>query len=184
MEPNMRAAGFITGKHIYLREVRPSDVNDNYYRWMNDPEVVKYTESRYFAVSRESLEDYVKEKQKDTDNIFLAIVLKENHQHIGNIKLGPINWIHRFADLGIIVGEKDYWGRGYAAEAIKLVTDFAFSTLNLHKLTAGCYNVNQAATKTFEKAGFVVEATRKKHYFFDGKYHDVFLLGLINPQKV
>lgn len=82
---------FITGKHIYLRDVRLSDVNENYYRWMNDPEVIKYIESRFFPVSIEALEEYVKEKDKDKDSIFLAIIYKENQKHIGNIKLGPIN---------------------------------------------------------------------------------------------
>ena len=176
----MRTA-FKTGKHIYLREVRLSDVNENYYCWMNDPEVTNYTESRFYPVSKEALEEYVKEKQKGNDNIFLAIIYKENQKHIGNIKLGPINWIHRLADIGIIIGEKDYWGKGCATEAIRLISNYAFNTLNLHKLTAGCYKGNAASGKAFEKAGFIEEGMRKAHLFNDGKYQDLLQYGLINP---
>ncbi len=172
---------FIAGKQIYLRDVRLSDVNENYYRWMNDSEVTKYTESRFYPVSQEALEEYVKEKQKDKDSIFLAIIFKENHLHIGNIKLGPINWIHRLADIGIIIGEKDYWRKGCAAEAIRLISNYAFTTINLHKLTAGCYKDNSASGKAFEKAGFIGEGMRKAHLFYDGKYQDILQYGMINP---
>jgi RimJ/RimL family protein N-acetyltransferase len=180
MEQKKMTTAFITGKHIYLRDVRLSDANENYYRWMNDSEVTKYTESRFYPVSKEALEEYVKEKQKNKDSIFLAIIFKENQQHIGNIKLGPINWIHRLADIGIIIGEKDYWGRGCAAEAIRLISNYAFSTLNLHKLTAGCYKGNAGSGKAFEKAGFTKEGMRKAHMFYDGGYQDIFQYGLIN----
>ena len=156
---------FIEGERIYLREVRPTDVNENYYRWMNDPEVTQHLESRFYPNSMESLGDYVAGKLRDRDNVFLAIVLKEGDRHIGNIKLGPINWIHRLADVGILIGEKDYWGKGYATEAIGLVVDYAFGTLNLHKLIAGCYDLNQGSVRAFQKAGFVVESLRKQHYY-------------------
>ena len=99
------------------------------------------------------------------DNIFLAIVLKDNKKHIGNIKIGPINWYHRLAEIGIMIGEKDCWGKGYAAEAISLLADFAFSKLNLHKLTAGCYEQNQGSLKAFQKAGFEVEEVKKSTLF-------------------
>ena len=160
--------------------MRPSDVNNAYYQWMNDPEVTQYLESRFATNSMDSLQEYVKNFQGDKDNIFLAIVIKENHQHIGNIKLGPIIWFHRLADIGVMLGEKDSWGKGYASEAISLLAGHAFRTLNLHKLTAGCYEPNQGSLKAFQKAGFEIEGILKKHSFFRGEYVDAILLGKIN----
>lgn len=173
---------FIEGNRIYLREVRPSDVNERYYCWMNDPEVTRYLESRFYPNSMERLQEYVADKLGDQENVFLAIVLREDDRHIGNIKLGPINWIHRFADVGILIGEKDCWGKGYATEAIKLVIDYAFSKLNLHKLTAGCYANNLGPIKAFKKAGFVEEGIRKKQCFCDGEWVDGILLGILNQK--
>ena len=170
---------FLVGEHIYLREVRPNDVNENYYRWMNDPEVTQYLASRSYPSSMESLLEYVEDFQGNKNNIFLASVLKENHKHIGNIKMGPINWLDRLADIGIIIGAKNSWGKGYATEAISLMADFAFSKLNLHKLTAGCVEQNQGSLKAFQKAGFEIEGIRKKHRFLNGEYVDSILLGRI-----
>ena len=174
---------FLVGECIYLREVRPSDVNENYYRWMNDPEVTQYLESRFAPNSMETLQEYVRNFMGNKDNIFLAIVLKENHKHLGNIKMGPIDWFHRLADIGVMLGEKDSWGKGYASEAISLLSEHAFKNLNLHKLTAGCYKPNEGSLKAFEKAGFETEGVRKKHCFFNGKYVDAILLGLLNEKE-
>jgi RimJ/RimL family protein N-acetyltransferase len=174
---------FLTGHRIYLREVRLSDVNENYYRWMNDPEVTQYLESRFYPNSMEGLCEYVTAKLADRDNVFLAIMLKETDRHIGNIKLGPINWIHSLADIGLLIGEKDCWGQGYATEAIQVMVDYAFHQLNLRKLTAGCYHTNQGSAKAFQKAGFTLEGVRRQHYYSGGTYVDLVLLGLVKPTE-
>jgi len=174
---------FLSGESIYLREVRLSDVNGDYYNWMNDPEITQYLESRFIPYSMNSLEEYVGGKRGSNDEIFLAVVRKENDKHIGNIKLGPINWIHRIGGIGILIGDKGSWRQGVGTEAIILVSQYAFNTLNLHKVTAGCYKVNKGAARAFEKAGFVVEGVRKRHCFCQGKYVDIVLLGRINERK-
>jgi ribosomal-protein-alanine N-acetyltransferase len=171
---------FLESARVYLREVRLSDADDRYYRWMNDPEVTSFLESRFYPISVESLRQYVTDRQTDRDSVFLAIIAKENDLHIGNVKLGPIDWIHRRAEIGILVGEKSLWGRGYATEAIRLVVDYAFRALDLHKVTAGCYENNLGSQKAFEKAGFKVDGVRRGHSFWEGQYVDVVLLGIIN----
>ena len=173
---------FLLGERIYLREVRLEDVNDAYYCWMNDPEITRYLESRFCPNSLESLREYVSNKAADRNSVFLAISLQGEDRHIGNIKLGPIDWIHRFADIGVVIGEKHLWGKGYASEAIGIVVQYAFEVLNLHKLTAGCYEVQVGSVKAFQKNGFEIEGIRKKHYFCSGNYMDAVLLGMLNPK--
>lgn len=176
----MEYGKYLEGERIYLREVRPSDANENYYRWMNDPEIIRYLESRFYPNSLESIQDFVKGKLNDRESVLFAIVLIDGDRHIGNIKIGPINWIHRFADIGLMIGEKDCWGRGYATDAIRLISEYAFKTLNLHKVTASCYGNNQGSAKAFLKVGFEIEGTRKSQYFCNGEYQDMILLGLLN----
>ncbi len=175
--------GFLEGDRIYLRGVSPGDVQEAYFRWMNDSSVNKYLESRFYPHSLETLRDYVKGKLGDAENPFFAIVLKKGDRHIGNIKLGPINTIHRLADIGIIIGEKDCWGKGYATESICLVVKYAFGTLNLHKLTAGFYEPNMQSMKAFLKAGFKQEGVRKSHCYCGGKYVDDIIVGLVRPAE-
>jgi RimJ/RimL family protein N-acetyltransferase len=173
----------IQGERIYLREVSTSDIDKGYHRWMNDPEVIRYTESRFSSYTRQDLEEYIVKMQNDDSSLFLAIVLNEIHRHIGNIKLGPINTYHRLASVGILIGEKECWGKGYATEAIRLLANYAFEHLNLHKLTAGCIDANKGGMKAFQKAGFSIEGIQREHNHWNGAYHDVILFGLINERQ-
>ncbi len=170
----------LTGERLVLRKVHVSDVNENYHKWMNDAEVVKFLESRFQQYSLEDIKNYVKSLEQDKNNLFLAILIKGTERHIGNIKLGPINYVHNFAEIGLMIGEKDCWGKGYASEAIKIISRHAFEELKLNKLTAGCYQSNVGSLKAFEKAGFMVEGISKKHFLCDGQYVDAVRLGLLN----
>jgi len=177
----LRDTGFLQGPRILLRDVRLSDVNERYCAWMNDREVTQYLETRFMPQSPECISAYVSSMAESRDSVFLAMVLREDGRHVGNIKLGPINWMHRFADIALVIGEKSEWGRGYATEAIRVVSNYAFMTLHLHKVTAGCYANNVASTKAFLKAGFSREGLRVQQFFCDGFYVDEVLLGLVRP---
>jgi ribosomal-protein-alanine N-acetyltransferase len=178
MEMNEFQTAFIKGKQIYLREVRLSDIDENYYRWLNDPDVTHYLEVRHLPRSRENISKYVTAMDGNPDEILLAICLKDNGRHVGNIKLGPINWIHRFAEVSLVIGDKSIWRRGIATEAIFLISRYAFSVLNLHKLRAGCYEKNVGSAKAFLKVGFLQEGILKNHWYVNGSYQDEIVFGL------
>src|SRR5260370_11800982 len=160
-EPGYRP--FIDGDRLFLRDFRGSDVDESYQLWLSDDEVTHYIESRFAAPTREALEAWVRKVNSDPRNIFLAMVAKDSGRKIGTVKLGPINWVHRHADLGILIGDKSYWRKGYATEVIRLMTGFCFERLNLHKVTANCYAANQGSVKAFQKAGFAIEGKRRSH---------------------
>ncbi len=172
----------LEGERLYLREVRLSDVDGPYVHWMNAPEVMQFLESRFASHSREELQEYVTRVLDDPAYVFLAIVLTEGDRHIGNIKLGPMNQVHQSADVGVLIGEKDCWGKGYATEAIRLVSQYAFHDLGLYRLTAGCYAPNQGSARAFQKAGFVIEGVRKNHYVYGGMRVDEILMALTRQQ--
>lgn len=174
----------IKGRRIVLRDLKPSDVAQAYVDWMNDPEVVRYTESRFVPHTIGSIRDFVQGFADSPTSILFGIFSKEEHLHIGNIKLGPVNWHHGLADVALIVGDKNFWGRGIAAEAISMVTRYAFDELRLCKLTAGCYSDNKASEKAFKKAGFEVEAVRPLHHVCDGRRVDGIELGILNPTMI
>ena len=95
-----------------------TDAEPHYVRWMNDPETLRYTESRYTAHSAEEIRSYIAAMWSDPDSLFLGMEIADDHRHIGNIKIGPIDWHHRTGDIGLLIGEADCWGKGYAFEAI------------------------------------------------------------------
>jgi RimJ/RimL family protein N-acetyltransferase len=153
----------IKGKKIFLRRIRLSDVNQNYLSWMNDPETTQFLECRFTKWTKKKLKNYLKEINKDRDCLFFAIVLNKSNKHIGNIKLGPINRHHLFGDIGILIGDKSSRGKGHGQEAIKLLVEFAFKKLRLHKVTAGIYANNIGSNKVFVKAGFKQAGVLAKH---------------------
>src|SRR5262245_32549351 len=133
----------LVGREIYLRRLTEADVTQRYVNWLNDPEVNKFMESRFVVWTLQSLTCYLQEHMNER-NYFFAICL-EDHRHVGNIKLGPINRHHLTGDIGLMIGEKNAWGRDLGTEAIRLLKEFAFSQLELIKLTAGVYATNLAS---------------------------------------
>ena len=171
----------IEGERIYLTGI--SEPDEAYLRWMEDNEVTKYLETRFNPSSVGEIQHYLDAVNSNAGSFMFAIMKGNNlntSEHIGNIKLGPIDWLHRFSSVGLLIGEKRLWGQGYGTEAIKIVVKFAFETLNLHKLTAGCYKENIASIRAFQKAGFTVEGELKSQYLLEGKYTSGILLGLVN----
>ena len=168
----------IAGDRIILTALDESFVTDRYLRWMNDPEVTRYLESRFSAQTLEGLASFVDRMRASPDNYFFAIVERATGEHWGNIKLGSLNGHHQSASVGIVIGEPSAWGKGVATEAISLVTDWAFGTLGLVKLTAGSYGVNVGSIRAFEKAGWIVEGRQAGQVMLeDGSRDDAVMLG-------
>lgn len=163
---------------IAIRNLTITDINSTYCNWLNDNEVNKYLESRFINWNISSLKEYFHEKNKT--ELILAIVDCENNTHIGNIKVSTIDNSHSRAELGIIIGDRNYWGKGVATIAIQMVTDYCFTTLGLHKVTAGAYTENIASIKAFLNNGFVIEGERKEHFLTSSGWTSAILLGKIN----
>lgn len=162
----------IDGPRLHLRSVRASDATERYVAWLNDPEINRYLEVRFAPQTIEGVRAYVDDMARSDDYAFMAIVLNDGGRHIGNIKIGPMNRAHRFADIGIVIGEKDCWGKGYATEAIALATRYAFETLDLHRLEAGAYAPNMGSAKAFLKAGWKEEGLEAAKWLVDGVFVD------------
>lgn len=170
----------IDGKRIFLRLICEDDATKEYLNWLKSKEVTQFLESRLLDYNMSSLKNYIKKTISDPAVIFLAIVVKENNKNIGTVKLAPINWYHKFSEIGIMIGDKNSWGKGYASETLKILSNFAFKKLKLHKLTAGAYENNVGSIRAFIKAGFIEEGRRKKQFLHKGNYVDHVLLAKFN----
>lgn len=171
----------IIGDRIYLKILSVEDVSNNYVDWMKDEEIIQFLESRWKVYTFEDLRAYVKEMNDSSKDFLFGIYLKEGDEHIGNIKIGAINQMHRFGDVGLLIGNKKIWGKGYGAAAIKLATEFAFKELNLNKLKAGIYANNMGSYKAFIKAGYREVGRYRKHRFFKGEFVDEIIVERCNP---
>lgn len=169
----------LQSSRLLLRALKAADLNDTYLGWLNDSAVNRYLETRFLPQTLEALQSYWQAHRDDPASPWFAICLAEDGRHIGNIKLGPIHWLHRRADLSLFIGDRSRWGQGYASEAIALVRDWAFCELDLQKLNAGIYAGNMGSRRAFEKCGFELEGTLRQEVVSDGQRRDVWRLGLL-----
>jgi len=170
---------YLETRRCCLRALTAYDVNEAYVCWMNDPRVSQYLESRFTPHSLQDLKVYVEKTNADPNSRLFGIFEKEAGLYIGNVKISLINWLHRHAELGILIGHKAFWGKGYATEVLAQIVDYAGSCLNLRKLTAGIYANNIGSIKAFEKVGFEREGIIREQYFFKGGYVDGIRLGIL-----
>lgn len=152
----MFPAGLETSR-LYLRRLTENEVTPNYVSWLNDKEVNRYLESRFRHYSREDLTRFIRNISNEKHSAFFGMFLKKNDKHIGNIKIDEIHEYHLRGTIGLLLGDKSEWGKGYATEAIAAVTQYGFDQLKLVKVCAGCYESNIGSKIAFEKVGYKAE---------------------------
>ena len=157
----------LQSERTHLVPAKPELATERYLTWLQDPQINRFLETRWQEQSIDSIKAFIAERDRDKCAVLFAIVDKDTSQHIGNIKLGPINWHHRFAEISYFIGEKQYWNKGYASEVIATVANWGLDQLELALIKAGFYGSNTASKKALEKAGFSFEAN------FRGEFVDI-----------
>lgn len=178
----MTTTAFSIGTSIYLRPLSRSDLNERYLSWLNDPEVTRYMETGTFPSTIEDLEKFYGDLAGSRQQVIFAIADKKSHYHLGNVKLGPIRWVHRNAALGILIGDKKSWGKGVGVEATRLMVEYGFYRLNLHRIGLGVFAEHHSAVRCYEKIGFKIEGRIREDLFQGGEYKDRLLMGLLRAE--
>lgn len=179
---------FIVGKKLYLRGIEKEDLSGNMFQWPNDPEVTYYMimgaipNSGSIYCSWDALEEEYEKLRKSQKDVVFAIIDKESDNMIGVVGLYDISWIPRHTELRIVIGEKDFWGKGYGTEATKLVVDYAFDKLNLNKVYLGVNTEHKRAIKAYKNAGFIEEAILRKEQYRNSKYYDAVRMSILREE--
>jgi len=174
----------LQGKKVRLREVRKNDVS-NFLKWLNDSEVTQYL-TIFLPMMEASEEKWINDlalSKNQTDIVFvIEVKIRKHWVPIGNCGIHGINWHNRDAEMGMIIGEKKFWSKGYGTEAAKLLVDYAFLQLNLHRVSAGAYSFNIRSIKMQKRAGFIEEGCIRRAVYKNGQYHDKILLGILQEE--
>ena len=165
-------------EEIYLRPLSTADLDGAWIKWMNDPEVTRFTRG-FYPATRFSQNEYINSLINNSEDVALAIVTTSDDRHIGNIGLHKIHPINRTANMGMLLGEKNYWGRGYATKCWSIMSGYAFNVLNLNKVCMSINSENIASIKSAEKAGFKLEGRLIQQVFKGGVYQDELKYGLL-----
>lgn len=168
----------LTGR-LDLRPLTIDNATVQYLAWLNDPEVNRYLESRFGLHQLTDLSTFIEQVSADRSAVLLGMFIRENNKHIGNIKLDCIHPYYKRGVIGLMIGDKQEWGKGYATEAITAVTQYAFEQLELQKIMAGCYESNVGSKKAFEKVGYQVEGLLRSHVETGEGREGVWQLGIL-----
>ena len=166
----------LTGKRVYLSPINPDDY-EYYTKWLNDPEVTSTLGAHKRTTSLIAERAYLEQAAKQGYNF--AIVRLEDNALLGGIGFHEINHESRKTTLGIFIGEAENRSRGYGAEAIKLMLEFGFNTLNLHNIGLTMHADNEQGLACYKKVGFTEYGRRHEATFKHGRYYDVICMEIL-----
>lgn len=175
----------LIGDRVILREFTDKNLFDEkYYSWLRNLDVVTHLYRLEYLkpIPFNRIIDYVKGLLESENDCFFAIYHKSTETFIGTQRLGHINWRVGLADVGIMIGDQSYWGKGLGSDVLKLIVEYAFNSLSLRKLGGGTARNNVAMCRCFEKNGFVQEAVKRKELLINGEYVDHIHYGLLKEE--
>jgi RimJ/RimL family protein N-acetyltransferase len=179
----------ITGKNVELRPVSLED-HKRTYHWRNDEETARWDAgSGLYRYSHVPLEQLEASYEKDIRTIdkrevgeFSIYTVGDDARHIGSIGYRNLDIVARRCVVGLGIGEKELWGKGYGTDALKTLINYLFKTMNLRRIQLDTWSGNTRAVRAYEKCGFVIEGRLRDDAFIDGKYYDTIVMGLLREE--
>ncbi|MFH2040274.1 MAG: GNAT family protein [Chloroflexota bacterium] len=173
----------IFGKRIRLRGVEKEDL-PLFVKWLNDPEVIEglmFFQPLSYAEEIRWFENLANLPASEHP---LAIEIQdgENWRMIGDCGFHNISQINRSAEVGIFIGDKVLWNKGYGTETMQLLLKYGFESLNLNRISLVVYDDNPRALRAYEKAGFVLEGRRRQAKYKHGRYGDELLMSILRSE--
>ncbi|MEX2247483.1 MAG: GNAT family protein [Dehalococcoidia bacterium] len=172
----------IEGKIVNLRAREMTDLA-NFTRWINDTEVTRHLSMRY-QMSLLAEEKWLSELVSQPmayDRVAFSIDTKDG-VHIGSLNYHIIVPEERKASLGIMIGEKEYWAKGYGTDAIVTLLRFGFDEMNLNRVELRVFADNARAIACYRKCGFVEEGRLRQDRFARGEYTDTHIMGILRDE--
>lgn len=176
------------GEKIRLRAPEREDI-PLFLKWINDPDVCEFLE--HVTVFNQIMEEKWFEAKTNGPAIELPLVIEiiapskpegvENWIPIGNIAFLNYHQFNRSAEIGIMIGEKAYWDKGYGTDAMRRMCDYGFNTLNLYRIFLRVFEGNERGKNAYRKVGFVHEGTMRQARYHRGRYWNVDFMSILKP---
>lgn len=166
----------LTSERLLYTRLSNKHITNNYVSWLNDTEVNSYLETKG-NYTLDKLKSYV-EEQYNNEIYFWAIHLKDTNKHIGNIKIDPIDDETRAGEYGILMGDKQSWGKGFAKEASYRIIKYCFEELKLLKINLGVIEDNLKAVMLYKKMGFKIDEVKKDVGTYNNKMSNALRMSL------
>ena len=180
----------IRGKLTYMVPFEEYHLYDQrYFEWIRDQDVVRYIgrEELLTGITFTEAEAYVKQLWANDYCFFFAVHHKKNGNFIGTAKVNFMNERgsrYKIADIGIMLGDRTYWGFGLSTDVLRAISAYSFDILSARKLTAGAYSVNSAVIKAFRRIGYIEDGRLRKHLPINDNFCDQVLLSCFESELI
>tara|TARA_R110000868_G_scaffold1844_5_gene14568 strand:+ start:3835 stop:4383 length:549 start_codon:yes stop_codon:yes gene_type:complete len=151
----MKPAYQIETERLLLGTLEPSLADGAYKTWFEDSHVRSFLSVPDRPLRRDELVDYIETENRSETGILFGVFLKDGVQHIGNLHVTHIDRALSRASMGILIGDREHWGRGLASEAIDAAARYVGEVLKLKRLYAGCHHDNPGSARAFRNAAFL-----------------------------
>jgi RimJ/RimL family protein N-acetyltransferase len=173
----------IEGKLVYLRPLEVADAQ-RYCEWLNDREVTRHLQARY-QLSLLAEEAWLRERgaqQMSYGSGGNFAVETKDGTHIGSVGFHYVNPENRKATLGIVIGDKRFWSKGYGTDIMRTMLRFGFEEMNLRRIDLSVDADNARAIACYRKCGFVEEGRLREHRYARGAYSDQLWMGILREE--
>ncbi len=174
----------IYAERIRLRRDERADL-PKFVEWLNDPEVTHFLGAMHLPFSMVNEEQWFENmlKLRPEEQPF-AIEIKDadGWRLVGNCGFFDIHWMVRSGEVGLFIGDKSCWNKGYGTEVMRLLLRVGFETLNLNRIFLRVDEANHGGIRAYEKAGFVHEGRFRKGTFQGGEYRDMLFMSVLRSE--
>lgn len=172
------------GKKVRLREYRKEDIPMR-LNYINDAEMLNLLISYIpYPITQHEEEKWFETISAFGDTYKFAIETIEDSKFIGGCSINDVDWKNSVATVGIFIGDKNSWGKGYGTDAMRILMTFIFMQMNINKIKLICYSFNERAIKSYEKCGFSIEGVLRQEMYKDGCYHDKIMMGILKEEFI
>jgi RimJ/RimL family protein N-acetyltransferase len=172
------------GRLVRLRALEPEDA-PKLYEWFNDPEVTATLGGPGYPKSMAFERDFVEKNQEPGyQKSNFGIVALDDGELIGTISFRNTSPENRSTNLGLAIGDKSRWRRGYGTDAMRVICRFGFEQMNLHRIELNVFASNEAARRVYEKVGFRDEGTCRQRTFHNAEYVDEMVMSVLEGELV
>jgi len=173
----------IYGERIRLRGVEREDI-PLFVKWLNDPEVMEYLMMRLPISTADEMHWFERLADLAPAEKPLAIEIRhgKSWRLVGNSGFHELHWTDRSAEIGLFIGDKSIWDKGYGTETVRLLLKHGFETLNLNRIYLRVYEPNKRAIRAYEKAGFVHEGCLRQAVYKNGRYLDELIMSVLRSE--
>lgn len=175
----------LRGKLVRLTAENPEIVMEKFSMWNRDSELARLEAARPATLyTKKQIKEFIeKELLGDRPDLFFFMIRSlEDDRLLGETGLDEVQWQHGESFVGISIGEKEFWGKGYGTDAMRVLLRYAFNELNLHRVSLTVFEYNPRAIRSYEKAGFSVEGRERKFLERGGKRWDMIYMGILRQE--